>query len=409
MRILKDSALYLGGELFSKSIPFLLLPYLTRRLGTDGFGDMSYYQTILALLAIIVGLSQDGSVSRYFYFYGKRSINLVVLIGYFYTTIITLFMLIACWVINSSILAILVITSSFQSLFSTQLSILQCQKLVKQYITLQVFSAISSGVLTLCLLTFFYSSLVEKRFLALLLSNFTCVLFSLYIYRRNHNLKFKFTFYKYKVTFLYFFSFGFPLVFHQISGFLKGQLDRLLIYHQFTNAELGIYSAAFQIASSFSILLLALNKACVPYYYEKLRSGKLNRNKIIRLALYSIFIIPIPVLISLLIPEVWLVWFLGESYIGTKYFISLFLLGMSITIPYFILINYFFYHGRKYIITYSSIFSCILYIFSLYILSHLGIKYIPYSTVIANASIVIVLLFFIYFDGGKYGGGNKEF
>lgn len=407
MRILKDSALYLGGELISKSIPFLLLPYLTRRLGTDGFGDMSYYQTILALLAIIVGLSQDGIVSRYFYFYGKRSINLIILTGYFYTMIVALLMLIACWAINSSILAILVITSSFQSLLSTQLSILQCQKLVKKYIILQVFSAISSGVLTLWLLSVFYTSLVEKRFVALLLSNLICVLFYFVIY--NKNLKFKFTINNYKMSFLYFFSFGLPLFFHQISGFLKGQLDRLLIYHQFTSAELGVYSAAFQISSAFSILLLALNKACVPYYYESLRNGSLNKNKVINLALCSIVIIPIPVLISLLIPEEWLVWFLGASYVGAKYFISLFLLGMSITIPYFILVNYFFYHGRKYIITYSSIFSCVLYILSIYILSHLGMKYIPYSTIIANASIVMMLFLLIYFDRSEHCAGDRGF
>ena len=63
MKLIRDSAIYISGELLSRSIPFILLPYLTRRLGVDGFGQMSYYQTILALFAIIIGLSQDGAVT----------------------------------------------------------------------------------------------------------------------------------------------------------------------------------------------------------------------------------------------------------------------------------------------------------------------------------------------------------
>ena len=54
MRILKDSFIYLIGELFAKSLPFLMLPYLTRKLGPEGFGELSYYLTWLALFGIFI-------------------------------------------------------------------------------------------------------------------------------------------------------------------------------------------------------------------------------------------------------------------------------------------------------------------------------------------------------------------
>ena len=76
--ILKDSVIYLIGEIFAKIFPFLLLPYLSRKLGVNGFGELSYYQTILSLLIIIISFSQEGAVTRYFYFYGMRSINLIL-------------------------------------------------------------------------------------------------------------------------------------------------------------------------------------------------------------------------------------------------------------------------------------------------------------------------------------------
>ncbi|WP_047710166.1 oligosaccharide flippase family protein [Pectobacterium atrosepticum] len=405
MRIFKDSILYLSGELFSKSIPFLLLPYLTRRLGPDGFGEMSYYQTILAIFTIVIGLSQEGAVSRYFYFYGKRSINLIVTTGYIYTISIASIMLFFCWLINSSILMILVITSTFQSLFSTQLSIRQCQKLAKQYITIQFISAISSGGLTWCLLTVYTEQLVERRFVALLISNVICVFFAYYLYSKQHMIKFRFSIRNYKSSFFYFLGFGFPLILHQASGFLKGQLDRILIYHQFSAADLGVYSAAFQIASILSILLLAINKACVPYFYESLKKGRLNSRKIISLTMYSLPLIPIPAVFVFFLPEDWIVWFLGSGYYGVKYYIFLFLIGISMTIPYFILINYFFYYGKTKIITLSSIFSCLLYCALLYLTCQIDMKYIPYSMIVSNLSMVLILMIILFIKedySGRY-------
>ncbi|MCT8759307.1 flippase, partial [Glaesserella parasuis] len=46
MKALKDSSIYLIGEFASKSLPFLLLPYLTNKLGMEGFGELSYYQIL---------------------------------------------------------------------------------------------------------------------------------------------------------------------------------------------------------------------------------------------------------------------------------------------------------------------------------------------------------------------------
>ncbi len=71
MALVKDSAIYLAGEILSKAIPFMLIPYLSRKLGVDGYGELSYYQTYIALFVIFLGLSQDGAIARYFYFYGN--------------------------------------------------------------------------------------------------------------------------------------------------------------------------------------------------------------------------------------------------------------------------------------------------------------------------------------------------
>ncbi|MFH4134884.1 oligosaccharide flippase family protein, partial [Acinetobacter baumannii] len=83
------------------------------------------------------------------------------------------------------------------------------------------------------------------------------------------------------------FTFGLPLILHQSSFFIKGQLDRIFIYQQYSKAELGIYSAGVQIAAVLPIILMALNKAIVPYYYQGLKDSSLTIKKIKKYTLIS--------------------------------------------------------------------------------------------------------------------------
>lgn len=114
MSLIKDSSIYLIAELSAKCVPFLLLPYLSRKLGLEGFGELSYYQIFLSLFVIIIGLSQDSAVARYFYAYGRRSLNLVVNTGYLYSISIGSVIILFCWIIKSEILFYLALTAIFQ-------------------------------------------------------------------------------------------------------------------------------------------------------------------------------------------------------------------------------------------------------------------------------------------------------
>ena len=122
-----------------------------------------------------------------------------------------------------------------------QLSIRQCQKQAIPYTFIQVSSTITNAALTILMLEFYQTDLVEKRILAILISNVFVALLSYLIYRKRVNNK-KFYFLQYKTAFFYVMSFGFPMIFHHGSFFIKGQLDRIFIFHRFSEAELGLYA-----------------------------------------------------------------------------------------------------------------------------------------------------------------------
>ncbi|EOR10868.1 oligosaccharide flippase family protein [Acinetobacter tandoii] len=394
MRVLKDSFIYLIGELFAKSLPFLMLPYLTRKLGPDGFGELSYYLTMLALFGIFVGLSQEGAVTRYFYFYGKKALNTVVKAGYLFNIATSIVFLLGCWWFKAEIMAYVVLATMFQSFVNVQLALRQCQKQPFKYITIQIILSLTNVFFTIAALEYFSQELVAYRILAIVAANLITFLIASLVLGNLFRDNQRFTWQRLKLGLFYIFSFGLPLILHQSSFFVKGQLDRILIYQQYSKTELGVYSAGIQVAAVLPIVLMALNKAIVPYYYQGLKDNRLTIEKIKEYALLSMPIGLLPAGIAWLFPENFYLWFLGGNYIGAKYYVVMYLLGFGMNITYLTIVNYYFYYARnKLISTLSAISSCI-YLILLWILCSINISYIPFALILSN----LVLIFGLWWS-----------
>jgi len=391
MRILKDSFIYLMGELINKSLPFLLLPYLTRKLGAEGFGELSYYLTILALLGIFIGLSQEGAVTRYFYFYGNKAIDLIVRAGYLYNIIFSCVCLIVAWILKSEIIAYITLIATFNSFLSVQLALRQAQKQPIPYITIQFLSSTSIVIFTVLMLEYVSGNQVVNRLLALILSSALVFFITYFFINRKFKIKKMFSVNKYKVALLYLFTFGIPLILHQLSFFMKGQVDRIFIYKLYTPAELGVYSAGVQIASILTIFFMALNKAIVPYYYEGLKNKKLTIDKIKKYTLISFIFISLPAVICYILPNILFIWLLGPQFSEVQFYTILFLIGYGLTLPYLILVNYLFFHGENRLIASVTFLTSVVYVVLLVVLSGISIKYIPFSLIFSNLLMVIIL------------------
>ena len=393
MKILKDSAVYLLGELFAKALPFLLLPYLTRKLGAAGFGELSYYQTVLSLLALAFGLSQDGAITRYFYFYGKRNLPNVLRTGGLYTLALTLLGLLFAWWRQSWILGFVVLTAGSQTLLGAQLAWRQCQKRALPYVAIQISSSALSAVLTVLLLECTAYQPVAMRFAALCSVNFA-VAAAAYCWA-NQKQPAHFTRRRALYSLRYILAFGLPLLLHHASGFVKGQLDRIIIYRMYSAAELGVYAAALQLAGILSIILMAVNKATVPYYYHAIEQKKLTARRVRRWAWLGFCAAPLFAAAVWCMPESWFVWFLGPQYIGAHHYIVLVTLGYALTIPYYLLVNYLFYFGKNSLISSISLLSAAIYLLILFAVAQLGMAWLPWAMVAGNLAILPILYYFV--------------
>lgn len=368
-----------------------MLPYLTRKLGPDGFGELSYYLTWLALFGIFIGLSQEGAVTRYFYFYGNKALNTVVTAGYLYNVVISAILLLGCWFFQAEIMAYIVLATMFQSFINVQLALRQCQKQPVKYITLQIILSLTSVIFTIAALELFNEDLVAYRILAIVVANALTFFIASVVLGDLFSSKHRITLKRLKLSALYIFSFGIPLILHQSSFFIKGQLDRLFIYEQYTKAELGVYSAGVQVAAVLPIVLMALNKAIVPYYYQGLKENKLTVENIKKYTLLSLPICIVPAFAGWLLPEQFYIWFLGKEYGESKYYVVMYLLGFGLNLPYLILVNYLFFYGRNFIISGVNVLSSIMYLILICFFLKQSINMIPYSLIMSNVILILLL------------------
>lgn len=65
--MLKNSAIYLGGSLLTKAVPFALLPILTRHLSPEEYGMIALFQVAVSLATAVIGMNVKVNIGRVYY------------------------------------------------------------------------------------------------------------------------------------------------------------------------------------------------------------------------------------------------------------------------------------------------------------------------------------------------------
>ena len=77
--LFRNSGIYIIGDIINSSIPFILLPVLTRYLTPADYGIIAMFQITVAILFPIMGLSIQGAITiKYF---DDHSVELPTYIG----------------------------------------------------------------------------------------------------------------------------------------------------------------------------------------------------------------------------------------------------------------------------------------------------------------------------------------
>jgi O-antigen/teichoic acid export membrane protein len=277
-KLVRDSSIYVLGELVNKAIPFLLLPVLTRFLTPEDYGVLAIFSILVSVLIVLVGLNAQGAVNVNFFKMPREefrvfigNVFLIVLGSTFILMIITLIFggRLSAWItIPRDWIFVAVIIAFGQFVTTVNLILWMAERRPKAYTLYQFSQSLLFASLTL---VFIIGIGMQWEGQALARA-ITVVLFAFvsagFIFHRSYvrislNIK-----HIKKIL-----RFGGPLVPHALAGWARNGVDRLILVALVGTAATGIYSVGYQVGLIIGILVEAVNKAWSPYLYRTLNAN----------------------------------------------------------------------------------------------------------------------------------------
>ncbi|WP_201582616.1 lipopolysaccharide biosynthesis protein [Psychrobacter jeotgali] len=375
MKMIKKSSfvsgagVYLFSNILNAIIPFILLPILTRYLDPAEYGEVAMFQTLLGALGAFVGVAFVGAISRKYYdpditkeemasFIGS-CVQLIVIFSLIVFSVLFVFQdKFAEWLsLKPSYIFFAVLVAFCMVIISIRLAQWQVQKKSVKYGILQISQSLLNMLLSLLLVVVLLRG-AEGRIDALIIVNLVFVVIALILLKKDKLL----TIFVWRKDYLSeALKFGIPLMPHIAGGFLLTTVDRFVINKEIGLAEAGIYMVAVQLTAAIGIVFDAINKAYVPWLFEKLKADQTkDKQKIVKLTYAWFVLIIVGVMLSFLIGPPLVVLIAGEEYAEAGEIIGWLVLGQGFQGMYLMITNYIFYSKRTGLLSVASISSGIL-------------------------------------------------
>jgi len=260
-------------EILNKSLPFILLPIITKYLSPEEYGLYSLYQVLITFLLPFIGMSFNSNITRNFYKINKDELskivssilfllNINVIIGLVVMYIITIF-LNNPFNISNELFLLMPIIIYVQVVNGFNLTILRNENKPFKYGLIQISITLLNLVTTLFLLIMFNYGW-ESLILGMLFGHFVVSILSFYHMYSSGYLNLKFHSFKeiYKISF--------PLIFHILGGSVIFLSDKLFISEMLGIKEVGLYSVAMQFSTISMIVINSILLAFNPWINKKL-------------------------------------------------------------------------------------------------------------------------------------------
>ncbi|MHB1059073.1 MAG: lipopolysaccharide biosynthesis protein [Rhodanobacter sp.] len=365
--LLTGSATYLISNILRASIPFALLPILTRYLGPTQYGQVAMFQTLVAALAAVVGLSTHGSANRKFYdadithdsmghFVGAC---LQILAATGVLVFIIVFLLrkpLAGWLgltVPWTLLAVAVTAAAF--VVTTRLGQWQVRGQAVKYGVMQVTQSFADMALSLMLVVVLAQGAagrINAQACVVILS----ALLALYLLAKDRLLTWSWRPLYLREAML----FGAPLIPHVAGTFLLNAADRLVINSELGLAQAGIYMTAVQLTMAMAIVFDAINKAYVPWLFERLKRDQPEEKKQIVRWTYLYFGLALAVAaVAFFVGPYAITLIAGTQYTEAGKVIGLLALGQAFGGMYLMVTNYIFYSKRTGLLSMATLCSAL--------------------------------------------------
>jgi O-antigen/teichoic acid export membrane protein len=401
-----ESSIYLGSNILNAAIPFALLPILTRFLEPAEYGTLAVFQIIVGALSAFVGVTVAGAANRKYYD-DKQSTEIRDFIGTCLQLIIisSIGVLSLLWVVRTDLSAWLqleeslvlsaVLVAAGTAVVNIRLGQWQVRHMPFRYGLMQVTrTMLGFGVSILLVVVFLWGA--EGRILAQIIASSLFALISIWLLARDGLMAFAPWRPDY---FREIAAFSIPLIPHVGGAYLLASMDRIVISSELGLEETGLYMAALQISLGLKILFEAINKAYVPWLFERLgwNSEDEKRRIVKNTYLWFFAILALGGGGFLIGPKI-VPWIVGSEFAGASNVIGWLILGQAFGGMYLMVTNYIFYSKRTGMLSLASIFSGALNVILLLLLIEpLGLQ----GAAVAFAAAMCVRFIFTWFVANR--------
>lgn len=375
MQIIKKNSLvsgagiYLLSNILNAVIPFILLPILTRYLNPSQYGEVAMFQTLLGALGAFIGATFVGAANRKFYdsdidkkemadFIGS-CIQLTVFFSIIVFSILFIFQdKFSEWLSLKPSYVLLGVAVSFcMVIVNLRLGQWQIRKKALKYGVLQISQSLFNMLLSLLLVVVLLKG-AEGRINAQIIASIVFAAIAMILLKKDSLIN---VFIWRKDYLSEVLKFGIPLMPHIAGGFLLTTVDRFVINQEIGLAEAGIYMVAIQLTAAIGIVFDAINKAYVPWLFEKLKADQIkDKRQIVKFTYIWFSLIIVGVMLSFWIGPPIVVLIAGEQYREAGNVIGWLALGQGFQGMYLMVTNYIFYSKKTGLLSVASISSGIL-------------------------------------------------
>lgn len=351
--LFSGSAVYLASNILSAAVPFALLPVLTRYMRPEEYGQVAMFQVLVSALGAFVGLNTQGAANRKWYDAGLGRQEMGDFIGacmqILLASVAVLLMLmpfretLAQWLgIDGKWIPWAVAASAAAFVTNVRLGQWQVQGHAVRYGTLQVALALANVLLSLLLVVVLLKG-AAGRISAQVLTAFCFGIVALLLLSRDHLLRVSWRPDLWREAL----GFGVPLIPHIAGLFLLKSVDRAVINDVIGLGAAGIYMVAVQLSLAMAIVFDAINKAYVPWLFERLqRDDAQEKMQVVRLT-YVAFAAALAAAGLAFAVGPWLVVVVaGKEYAAAGQVIGWLALGQAFGGMYLMVTNYIFYSRR---------------------------------------------------------------
>lgn len=356
----KSTGIYILSTMVNASVPFLLLPVLTRYLTPVDYGIIAMYSLLVGFFTPFIGLNLHGAISvRYFqvrreelpkYIGNCLFILLLSLAAVGLVTSLAADEIFRWTTFPASWIWTVTATCAAQIVILILMSLWQVENQPILYGTLQVLQTILNLSLSLLLVVWAgrqWQGRVEANLSTALL--FMGV--SLVLLKKRGSIRMEMDW----ADIRHALGFGIPLIPHAIGGMIIIYTDRLFLTNMIDIGTTGIYTVGAQIALVLELLHSSFNKAYVPWLYDALSRRDEERQKgIIRLT-YGYFASSLALSVAFsLVARPLLRIFVGPSFTEAHQFVFWFSMGFAFSGMYYMVAPYLFYVGKTHLLSWVT-------------------------------------------------------